>query len=206
MELPPRMRKLAMDHRGFPVPWFVAWINGTPDFRVIDTPKMGRAIREKRCWTCGEPLGQYKAFIIGPMCAINRVIREPPSHRECAVFSAQACPFLSKPRMRRNEKNLPENYAKAAGFGLQRNPGAVCVWITRTFKPFAPKHGNKGIPFYLGEPLECLWFAHGRKATKTEVIPELMTLAQQEGPNAVAELKRYRPMRRKTSASQSAIK
>ena len=197
--LPDRMRKLALDHRGFPIPWFVAWIDGTPDFRMIDTPKIGRAIKERRCWVCGDVLGQNKAFLIGPMCAINRVISEPPSHRDCAVFSARACPFLSQPRMRRNEKDLPEDRVAAAGFGLRRNPGAVCVWITRTFKPFRPKHGNAGILFHLGDPVECQWFANGREATRAEVLlsidsgyPELMALAQQQGPTALTELERCR--------------
>ena len=90
--IPPRMKRLAISEKGYIVPWFVAWIDGVQDFRVIDTPKLGHAIRGKRCWICGEPLGVNKAFLIGPMCAINRVISEPPSHRDCAVFSARSSP------------------------------------------------------------------------------------------------------------------
>jgi hypothetical protein len=197
--LPPRMKRLDLDHRGFPVPWFVAWIDGNPDFRAIDAPKLGRAVRENRCWVCGDVLGQHKAFVIGPMCAINRVISEPPSHRDCAIFSARACPFLSQPRMRRNEKGLPEDCVEAGGFHLKRNPGAVCVWITRSFRPFRPQHGNDGILFNLGDPIECLWFANGREATRAEVLqsidsgyPELMAVARKQGTAAVAALERYR--------------
>jgi hypothetical protein len=197
--LPPRMKRLALDHRGFPVPWFVAWIDGKPDFRIVETPKIGRAVRENRCWACGDILGQHKAFLIGPMCAINRVISEPPSHRDCAIFSAKACPFLSQPRMRRNEKNLPDNLVAAAGLGIRRNPGAVCVWITRSFKTFRAHAGNAGVLFRLGEPEECLWFANGREATRAEVLesidggyPSLLELADQQGAEAVAELERYR--------------
>lgn len=29
-------------------------------------------------------------FVVGPMCELNRISGEPPSHRECAEFSA-AC-------------------------------------------------------------------------------------------------------------------
>jgi hypothetical protein len=32
-ELPLRMRGLPLDERGYPVPWFVAWIDGKPEFR-----------------------------------------------------------------------------------------------------------------------------------------------------------------------------
>jgi len=197
--LPPRMARLEIDHRGFPVPWFVAWIDGEPDFRVIDTPKIARAVRERRCWVCGDVLGIYKVFLIGPMCAINRVISEPPSHRDCAIFSAKACPFLSQPRMRRNKKDLPVEYKKAAGFGIERNPGAVCVWITKSFKPFSAHQGSPGVLFRLGDPVECLWFAHGREATRFEVLasidegyPQLEDLARQEGSVAMAALHRYR--------------
>jgi hypothetical protein len=199
LAIPPRVKRLPISSEGWPVPWFVAWIDGQPDFRVIDTPKLGRAVRERRCWVCGDVLGQNKAFPIGPMCAINRVISEPPSHRECAIFSARACPFLSQPRMRRNEKNLIEQRVDAPGFGLKRNPGAVCVWITREFKVFQAKRGVPGILFHLGDPVECLWFANGREATRAEVLasidsgyPSLLEVAKQQGAEAVAELERYR--------------
>jgi len=93
--LPSRMQTLKLDHRGYPVPWFVAWIDGKPDFRVMDGKKMNQAVRFKKCWVCGSPLGRRFTFCIGPMCAINRTIGEPPSHHECVDFSARACPFLS---------------------------------------------------------------------------------------------------------------
>src|SRR5437764_29347 len=97
--LPSRLKLLPVDERGFPVPWFVAWIDGKPDFRVVDQRKMAIAVSEKRCWVCGDFLGRYMAFVIGPMCAVNRVSSEPPSHRECAEFSVRACPFLTKPKV-----------------------------------------------------------------------------------------------------------
>ena len=38
-------------------------------------------------------MGVHKAFVIGPMCAVNRVIApEPPSHRDCGTFSARVLP------------------------------------------------------------------------------------------------------------------
>jgi hypothetical protein len=200
MIIPPQMRKLPVSPEGYPTPWFVAWIDGKPDFRVIDTPKIGRAVKEKRCWLCGGPLGQYnKAFVIGPMCAINRVISEPPSHCECAEFSARACPFLSQPRMQRNEKDLPPDVNAAAGFAIKRNPGAICVWVTKTYRPFRAHAGDDGILFQLGDPVETLWFANGREATRAEVLqsidsgyPLLMELAEQQGAAAIAELERRR--------------
>jgi hypothetical protein len=194
--LPPRMQRLPLDARGFPVPWFVAFINGEPDFRVIDTPKLAIAVMANRCWLCGEQLGKYLAFTIGPMCAVNRVTAEPPSHRECAEYAVRACPFLSRPRMRRNEKGVSEELNKSVpGYGIKRNPGVTLIWITKSYKSFRPHMGGQGTLFSLGEPIQTLWFSEGRAATRAEImhsietgLPALQKLATDEGPEAEAEL------------------
>ena len=100
-DLPATMRDLPVDHRGFPVPWFVAWIDGKPSFPVADGAKMALAVRQGLCWVCGGKLPKMRASVIGPMCAINRTISEPQSHLECARFSARRCPFMANPRMGR---------------------------------------------------------------------------------------------------------
>lgn len=193
--MPDRIKRLPVSPKGFPVPWFVAWIDGSPDFRVVAAGKIANAWERKRCWVCGEPLGVNLAMTLGPMCAINRTISEPPAHRECAVYSCIVCPFLSNPRMRRNERNLPEDAQGAAGIGIRRNPGATAVWVTRTVKPF--RAGN-GILFTFGDPSEVLWFANGRSATRAEVdasitsgLPLLFADAEKEGAAAVAALRKY---------------
>lgn len=164
--IPQRIAKLATDHRGFPVPWFVAWFDGKPDFRVIDTPKLAVAHNEGRCWICGETLGSYLAFSIGPMCAVNRVSSEPPSHRECAEFAARACPFLTTPKAGRREGGMPEGTVPSAGVGLKRNPGVTLVWITKSYRVMRV---DNGVLFRIGDPTETLWFAEGRPATRAEV-------------------------------------
>jgi hypothetical protein len=208
--MPDRIRRLPISPTGFPVPWFVEWFKdgkscatgeGVPDFRVVDPRKMVKAVKQHLCWVCGSTMGTHKCFTIGPMCAITKTISEPPAHRDCSIFSATACPFLSKPKMVRNERGmydengkLREGLNEAAGHGLKRNPGAVCVWVTRTFHPFKPPGG--GILFSLGRPEEVLWFAEGRKATRKEVMasidsgyPLLEQMARDEGPDAMAALK-----------------
>jgi hypothetical protein len=129
------------------------------------------------------------------MCAVNRVISEPPQHFECAEFSAKSCPFLSQPRMRRNERDLPEARVEAAGLGIKRNPGVACVWVTRDYQVMRPHIGAKGILFQIGDPLGVNWYAHGRAATRAEVFasiesgfPFLRDLADREGAEAVAAL------------------
>lgn len=201
-DLPKHMAQLPVDHRGFPVPWFVAWQDGKPLFPVADGEKMGRAHRCDLCWVCGGHLGRYRASVIGPMCAINRTISEPQSHVECARFSALRCPFLSQPRMKRvGEHMLPVDRQEAAGDGIKRNPGATAVWIEKQkTKPFRVANGYL---FELGEPHQVEWYANGRLATRAEVeysietgLPLLMQSIDKELPSrrpaALAELQKRR--------------
>jgi hypothetical protein len=176
--------------RKIPVPWFVAWPDGKPEFRMADGEKLTRAIRERLCWVCGEKLGRYLAFLIGPMCAINRISAEPPSHLECAEYSVVACPFLSKPQMSRRENDLPEG--TCAGVMIRRNPGVSLVWVTRDYS--LVRDGG-GILFHVGELTSLSTWKEGRRATTDEVRESfdsgLLTLekvAEEQGAGAVAEL------------------
>src|SRR6516162_9906742 len=97
--IPDRIKRLRV-FRGYPVPWFVPWLNHEPEFRCMTQEKMQLAIEQKRCWICGQKLGTFMTFVVGPMCTVNRINAEPPSHKDCATFAVQACPFLTKPHMK----------------------------------------------------------------------------------------------------------
>jgi hypothetical protein len=196
-DMPGRIRTLPRDKHGYPVPDFVAWIDGKPDFRVIKPGGIDRALKLKLCWVCGAPFQRQedRAFTVGPMCGVNRVSAEPPSHRDCAVFSAMNCPFLTTPQMTRRDRHKPEGAANPAGFMITRNPGVALVWVTgyKSWKTFGD--GNGGTLFNIGEPREALWFAHGREAAREEVLasinsglPILLGMAEDEGADALAEL------------------
>ncbi len=192
LRMPLRVSRLPISPKGFPVPWFVAFIDGEPDFRVIGPSKIIDAVNKQLCWICGGPLGSYKVFTIGPMCSVNRVSAEPPSHLECAQYAATACPFLTQPRMKRNEKDLPDLGAEPAGIMIKRNPGVTALWVTKSYKPF--RAGN-GVLFKVGEPTNVFWFAEGRTATRAEVetsimsgLPLLEAEAKKEGIQAIKEL------------------
>jgi hypothetical protein len=107
LDLPDRMKHLPLNEQGFPVPYFVPYVDGKPEFRGFDGEKLGICVRHEKCWLCGSQLGKNMVFTIGSMCAVNRVSAEPPSHYGCAHYAAMACPFLSQPRMRRNEVDMP---------------------------------------------------------------------------------------------------
>jgi hypothetical protein len=165
-----------------------------PDFRVVDARKKVQAHNHARCWVCGQRLGSYLAFVVGPMCAVNRTSGEPPAHRECAVFSAIACPFLTRPQASRRESKIPEGAAAHPG-GLRRNPGVALVWITKSYRLIL--QGKHDYLVTMGDPLEILYFAEGRRARRSEVLesvesglPLLMETAESESPAAVEALLR----------------
>jgi hypothetical protein len=195
--IPDRIKRLPV-HRGYPVPWFVTWLkdgepcergDAEPDFRVITPGSIEVAVLQKRCWVCGGTLGRYMSFVIGPMCAVNRNTAEPPSHLDCADWSARACPFLTRPHMKRNEgKSKPEgvDWSNSPGIVLTRNPGVALVWTTTSYR--IHRDPNGGVLFQIGKPEHVRWYCEGRSATRAEVqhsidtgLPALEEIAAEHG-------------------------
>lgn len=201
IDMPTRIRALPVDPaRRVPVPWFATWIDGKPEFRMVRPERIVEAVRKGLCWVCGQPLGRFRAFTIGPMCAVNRVSADPPSHRDCAFYAAVVCPFLSNPRAVRRTTGQPDEsvgrLAEPPGVMIRRNPGVALVWVTRRYQ-IEPE--GAGVLFRLGDPEETLWFAERRPATRAEVMdsiesgyPLLLEVAEAESPDAVRELERLR--------------
>jgi hypothetical protein len=169
MFMPARIAALPRD-KGRPVPWFVQWFDGTPDFRVVDGSKFRDALRFGWCWVCGERVGRFATFTVGPMCVVNRTSAEPPAHRECAEYSARACPFLSIPNMVRRERHVPDGVTEPAGIMIKRNPGVTVVWTTLKY---TLQRTPSGPLFDIGEPVEVEWFAQGRQATRAEIMASI---------------------------------
>lgn len=191
--LPPRMMGLPVDARGYVVPWFVAWVDGQPEFRAMDAKKWLEAVRYKLCWVCGQRLGSYFAFVVGPMCLVSLTASEPPSHLQCATWSVQNCPFLTRPHMVRRENDLPEGFTDPAGIPIMRNPGVTAVYAVRGFQVFKDDAGKPLIRMS-DEPHSIQWYAEGRTATREEIQHSIdtgisipMGLAEQEGPEAIRE-------------------
>lgn len=197
--LPARMVDLPRDERNYPVPWFVQWIDGKPEFRAMDARKFVRAIKEKLCWVCGERLGVNFCFVAGPMCGINRTSSEPPCHADCARWSARNCPFLNNPKMVRREDGLSDQCKEnIAGFGIMRNPGVAMLWFTRSYEVFKV---DNGYLLQMGDPQSLEWWRCGRPATRAEIdaaidsgLPNLEAVARLEkgGLDALARnVKRF---------------
>lgn len=198
-DMPANMRRLPRDKVGRPVPWFVPWVNGEPDFRLMDSKRLVDAIRAQLCFICGERLKRNHGaasprgtFTAGPMCVVNRTSPEPPDHAECAEWSAKACPFLSKPAKDRRTTNLPEGHTEAAGIPILRNPGVTALVHCTKWRVYPVREGDgsgagRGILFEMTRIESVGWMAEGRKATSAEVmdsiesgLPTLLAYAEME--------------------------
>lgn len=195
--VPDRLKHLPTDSKwGLPVPFFVQWLDGNPEFRIADTDAWIKCVQSEVCWICGQPLGVYRAFVIGPMCSINRISADPPGHKECMEYALQVCPFMLNPRFERREKDRPPEYGKEmAGHGIMRNPGVMLLWVTKRGEYHMIDAGN-GYLFKLRfEPVSIAWYREGRKATRPEIeesirtgFPILFQQAQGESQQAIDQL------------------
>ena len=77
---------------------------------------------------------------------------------------------------------------------VKRNPGVTLLWEAREWEPFRV---DGGVLIDIGDPLNVDWIREGRNATRLEVdesiaggISALWEMAAEEGPEAVAELRR----------------
>ncbi len=188
------MAYLPVDHVGRVVPWFVAWIAGRPDHRVVRQGAAAEAVRHSCCWLCGDDLEDRRAFVIGPMCSVNRLSAEPPMHPECAAYAVQVCPFLTKPHMRRREAGMPEEAILPSGIMLKRNPGVTLVWTVGR-GGYVVERSDDGMLFRLSDPVDVAWYCRGMAATREEAeaslesgLPKLRELADLDGVDAHFEL------------------
>lgn len=196
-EMPKRIAALPRDKHDRPVPWFAAWLHGVPDFRVVGLGRISHAVRLQICWICGTQLSGDRVFVVGPMCVVNRVSPEPPSHADCAEYAAKACPFLVFPHMRRRESSLDEieGLTDPAGIMIRRNPGVTALYVTHGVRGYQIERHDDGLLFGLNNPARVEWFAEGRTATRTEALaaidsgmPILRESAETDGPDAITAL------------------
>lgn len=166
--LPARMQRLSVDKRGYPVPWFVQWVAGAPNFQIVDPQRFRQAVRFGNCWICGERLGARKTFVLGPLSIFNRITSEPACHYDCARFAAQACPFLILSKA--HYKDIPQGASKVPGL-TDRNPGVCALWTTKTFKIVPASEGKKLI--VVSEPVSVDWYAQGKLASRAQVQESL---------------------------------
>lgn len=156
--IPHRMLNLPRDPRDVPIPWFAGRdADGHLRVTILDGAKWLDAVKNRRCWICGAPLGRYYTFVLGPVQAITRTVTEPPSHRGCAEYAVRVCPFLSNPARGRFDGVASPN-------GALVNPGVFALWQTLSFELGEPRG-----KLVVGDPVRVAWRTRGRQATDAEV-------------------------------------
>lgn len=96
--IPPRMRHLDIDPRGYAIPWLV-WrdSNGKAHFTINDEPRREIALRRDLCPVCGTKLFRGRWFVGGPGSAFDPdgAFIDTPMHAECKDYSMTVCPYLT---------------------------------------------------------------------------------------------------------------
>lgn len=134
-DAPQQILDLPRDDRGFPIPYFTHYEDGSPDLRVADGRKQVECRDGQKCWVCGQSNDGDKAFIGGIMSYRNRTYSDAPSHVECAIFSAKHCPHLNGSLKKRRTNDLPDGSVTPVGM-IEARPENVIVVVTNDFLYF----------------------------------------------------------------------
>lgn len=168
LDVPARMRFLARDEIGRPIPYLVSQVSGNVESALDRTSRLSACHAQQRCWLCGDKLGRYTAFMTEPLAAVTRICRTPPAHVECAKYAAQA--GLMQPQ------------------GL----GVSLVWVSRGYSIHLARGAEL---FAIGDAEQAFWYSAGRLATRDEVtdaikacLPQLYAVAHEGGSEAVSGL------------------
>jgi hypothetical protein len=131
--IPDLMRKLPLDHRGYPIPFIVLRDDtGRPHFTINDTRKVAYTLKHDLCGICGEKLHRGRWMVGGPMSAFHPdgTYIDGPLHADCMRYAMQACPYLGAP-----------NYSKRIDDATlkKENATSISALVNQTMIPDRPK-------------------------------------------------------------------
>lgn len=167
--IPDFLKHLAVDARGYVIPYFVPIIDGKPDFRMLDEKKQILCIKNKLCLICGKRLLKGTMFFIsGPVGVKNRVSTDPPAHRECAEYSLAVCPHLLLQKAQCNErgdqiKDLQSRnpIIQAEKSGEIRNPDKIFLIRSSGYNIFPNPSGTGSLLKYKFDLIEEYQYQNG---------------------------------------------
>ncbi len=167
IEKPKRIAALRT-YRGWPIPWFIEFRDGFPDFVTINPRKIIDALYNETCWICGQKLVGDVTFSVGPMSGVNLTAAEPPQHYDCAAYAVQVCPFLVNPSARRRDGCHEKTGSRQVEGGIDHNPGVMLLWTCKSFTSFDVE-GGKLCKMH-GPPVQAEWWRRGHIASRDEVV------------------------------------
>jgi hypothetical protein len=115
----------------YPVPFVQMWIDGKPDFRVIDPARSRQCVEEKLCAICGRRLGEYCYLIGGPKSKETHMFTDAPMHEPCVTFVSRTCPFVSG-KKDYSRRPVAEQITSVAVFVEPSRPQTQFIFKTRT--------------------------------------------------------------------------
>lgn len=118
----------------YPVPFVQMWIDGKPDFRVIDPQRAEECLNEKLCAICGKRLGEFCFFIGGSLCRENHLFSDAPMHEACAEFASKTCPFVSGQEHEYSDRPVDETVTTIVEMTAAVRPEKMYIFKTRTNK------------------------------------------------------------------------
>lgn len=152
--IPPRMRKLPQDSRGYPIPVFLDRGDGTSNFKEMNREVVLSNLRHRRCNICGSRMGARIVFVGGPKSCENSSFGDPPFHRECALYAAKVCPYILIGGWDRSKGRDAEAWKELAP-DADLGPKVNYLYETRSFE-LSRIHGGTGALFFAGPRIGSL--------------------------------------------------
>jgi hypothetical protein len=141
-DIPKELAHLKIDERGYPVPYFVSWVDGKPEFRFLDHSRQEMIIEKGVCHICGKKLNKdYNYVISGPIGYQNRISSDAAMHRVCAEFSLKACPHLYLQKAERRENDELGKAVSALPSPVVKEKPSILL-LVRISKYKTVKHGK----------------------------------------------------------------
>jgi hypothetical protein len=121
------------------------WIDGKPDFRVIDPDRVEECVNQKLCAICGHRLSEFCWFIGGEACKEKHLFLDAPMHEECAKFASRTCPFVRGDREQYSTRPVDPDKTRTIEIMLKTRP-KMFLFKTRT-KQVQVERTEEGIIF-----------------------------------------------------------
>lgn len=163
VETPAGIQAMPKDARGYPVPHTVKWINGEPDFRVIDIDKWRHAVVHRECGVCGQQLGEQIAFVGGPLSMRNRLFTDLPMHQACAEYALKVCPFIAMPTFGflKEHAGVKQGELQVISAASSERPTQFGLGLTDGYQVARVQGMEDDIFVYANEFSSVQWWRHG---------------------------------------------
>lgn len=193
--MPVAVAALPRDRRGYPAPVTVPWAGGKPLFSSVSVARQLIIGKLRLCGICGNALEDgepyysvgdadkadlYEALLGSPAHVMGNISQEPGGHRECIIYAAIACPYLTSDGDRRTGANSAfQNVEK----GERRGPEAAVY----AYDGYDLHVDSRGVLFCHGALVEMHRYREGIELAET-LTTAIEQAPQRKRPEGVLDL------------------